>query len=128
MDNPRQAFIALLEYKKNNTKNDEIVQLVVERRMVEIVDKMVDQLYWENSKDISLQYQEKGYEGFPYIKRRGFSYYEMASSMINDVLMRCYTETKEVEDGKTTTKYFGDKNLNKNKKTNKLVGIKNKKQ
>ena len=38
----------------------------------------------------------------------------------------CKQVTKE--DGKTTTKYFGDKNLNKNKKTNKLVVNKNKKQ
>lgn len=125
LDNPRQAFIALLEYKSTNPKNDEIVQLVVERRMVEIVDKMVDQLYWENSKDISLQYQEKGYEGFPYIKRRGFSYYEMASSMINDVLMRCYTETKEVEDGKREELSPFVKGLNKRARAKDTMRIKN---
>ena len=123
--NPRQAFTALMNYKSTNPKNDEIVQLVVERRMVEITDKMINQIYWENSKDISLQYQEKGYEGFPYIKRRGFSYYEMASSMINDVLMRCYTETKEVEDGKREELSPFVKGLNKRARVKDTMRIKN---
>lgn len=125
LDNPRQAFIALFNYKSTNTKNDEIVQLIVERRMVEIVDKMVDQLYWENSKDISLMYIEKGYEGFPYVKRRGFSYYEVASSMINDALMRCYTETKEVEDGKREELSPFVKGLNKRARVKDTLRTKN---
>jgi hypothetical protein len=99
IDEPRQAFEALYNYKSTNFKNDTIVTLLTQKRMIKILDGMIEQLYTENVHELSFQYLKNGYDGHLYGRTYGNSYYEKASSMIDAVIMRCYNETKEIENG-----------------------------
>ena len=73
LDEPSKAFSALFNYQSTNSKNDAIVQKLVQNSLIHIVDRMTIQLHEENVQDISKQYQQDGYSGRTYImKKRKF--------------------------------------------------------
>ena len=98
-EDPNEVLKALSDYKSTNPKNDEIVQSIVQESILKLIKRVENEYYKESILELRKKYLETGTDSSIYLMKKGYSFLERTSMVIDRIAARYEEERAQAQVG-----------------------------